>query len=187
MRTGPGPWSCYGRALMVPLGIARNSPVRGQSRRVSYLTKRDEYRHDGRRIAPSCTSRRPSLARIPWSNIVDLISWSPPSTCNLSHILVEDGNSAFKANLKLCQPGDIEKMLRLLAAEVGIDFLCEHATRFKCSCRSFFLNGRENLLCHPLSVFDIGVELSSVGGHSYGCRWNHDSLRRFAQLYRSRL
>jgi hypothetical protein len=172
----------HGRQLS---GAELAAPTPG--RRVSYLTKRDEYRHDGRRIAPSCTSRRPSLARIPWSNMVDLISWSPPSTCNLSHILVEDGSSAFKANLKLCQPGDIEKMLRLLAVEVGIDFLCEHATRFKCSCRSFFLNGRESLLCHPLSVFDIGVELSSVGGHSYGCLWNHDLLRRFAQLYRSRL
>src|SRR6266516_3556710 len=169
MRTGPGPWSSYGRALMVPLGIARNSSVRGQSRRVSYLTKRDEYRHDGRRIAPSCTSRRPSLTRIPWSNMVDLISWSPPSTCNLSHILVEHGSSAFKANLKLCQPGNIEKMLRFLAVEVRVDFLREHATRFKRGCRSLFPDGGEGLLRHPLSVFDVGVELSSVGANSYGC------------------
>jgi hypothetical protein len=68
-------------------------------------------------------------------------------------------------------------MLRFLAVEVRVDFLREHATRFKRGCRSLFLDGGEGLLCHPLSVFDVGVELSSVGGHSYGCLCNHDLLR----------
>src|SRR4030095_11156276 len=78
-------------------------------------------------------------------------------------------------------------MLRFLAVEVRVDFLREHATRFKRGCRSLFLDGGEGLLCHPLSVFDVGVELSSVGGHSYGCLCSHDFTPRCAQLYRFRL